>query len=287
MSSAEPLAAGTGGVLTEQPASGGFPRYELAEWSEAHGLVAGITSADADLGLWTRRPVGDVMAAWRRFRESHAAFEATVLAHQVHGAAVLRHDAPAGWQIHDGADGHVTARRGVLLAVTVADCIPVYLAAPAHGVVALLHAGWRGTAAGILTRGAEIVMETAACGPGGLVAHLGVGICGGCYEVGADVVRACGGEADGEGPWHVDLRYRLAAEAAARGIEARRSPARAGAPSTTRAGSTATAPAATAPAAWWPISGGQRAERSGAVANRRCGTGFSGRRPIDGGRTPR
>ena len=44
-----------------------------------------------------------------------------------------------------------------LLLVTVADCVPIYLVAPAKGAIALLHAGWRGTAAGILANGLELL----------------------------------------------------------------------------------------------------------------------------------
>jgi hypothetical protein len=203
----------------ERPAESGFPRYELVEWRAEHGLVAGITSADVDLGLWTDAPVAGVMQRWREFREALPGFDATVLAHQVHGTAVLRHETARGWQIHDGADGHVTPAAGVLLTVTVADCVPVYLAAPAYGAIALLHAGWRGTAAGILRRGVALLEEAAGCGPDAIVAHMGVAICGDCYEVGSEVARACGGASQGDGPWHVDLRGRLLAEAAEVGIE--------------------------------------------------------------------
>lgn len=202
----------------EQRVGDGFPRYELPAWRESLGIVAGITSADTDLGLWTGTPVGEVMAAWREFRRSAPAFEATVLAHQVHGTSVLCHDAVAGWQIHDGADGHVTTAAGVLLTVTVADCVPVYLAAPAGRGVALLHAGWRGTAGGILSRGAVMLADAAGCRPEALVMHLGVAICGDCYEVGAEVAGACGASADGAGPWHVDLRDQLEREGRALGI---------------------------------------------------------------------
>jgi YfiH family protein len=205
--------------LAEEFIGGEIPRYELPLWREAWGLVAGVTGAGVDLGLWTARPVAEVMGRWRCFREVHRAFPAVVLAHQVHGTTVLVHEDPAGWQIHDGADGHLTAVRGALLTVTVADCVPVYLAAPGEGAVALLHAGWRGTAGGILARGAELLMARARCTPAELVAHLGVAICGACYEVGAEVARACAGLADGPGPWHVDLRECLAAQARALGIE--------------------------------------------------------------------
>ena len=204
--------------VAERPAADGFPRYELTAWSAEYGLTAGITAAEVDLGLWTDAPVSGVMQRWREFRRAQPGFDTVVLAHQVHGTAVLRHDTARGWQIHDGADGHVTTGRGVLLTVTVADCIPVYVAAPGHGAVALLHAGWRGTAGGILGRGLATLMQAAGCGPEALVVHAGVGICGACYEVGAEVVEACGSRAEGEGPWHVDLRSRLEAEAASLGV---------------------------------------------------------------------
>jgi copper oxidase (laccase) domain-containing protein len=48
--------------------------------------------------------------------------------------------------------------------------------------------------------------------------HCGVGICGRCYEVGAEVVRGVGLAAEGAGPWHIDLRDRLAEQAGALGL---------------------------------------------------------------------
>jgi copper oxidase (laccase) domain-containing protein len=48
--------------------------------------------------------------------------------------------------------------------------------------------------------------------------HLGVGICGPCYEVGAEVVEGVGLRADGDGPWHVDLRERLLHQAGQLGV---------------------------------------------------------------------
>ena len=72
-----------------------------------------------------------------------------MLGNQVHGAVVERVDAGRGWIQIEGVDGWVTTEPGVLLTVTIADCIPVYLMVEGRGV-ALLHAGWRGTAGGIL-----------------------------------------------------------------------------------------------------------------------------------------
>jgi hypothetical protein len=200
----------------------------LPGWRERYGLVAGITGRGPgagpddvgfDLGLWSDAPVGEVMGRWRAFRRAEPGLPRTVLAHQVHGADVLVHDGTVqGWLVRDGADGHVTAAAGTLLCVTVADCIPVYLAAPERRGIALLHAGWRGVAGGILPHGVETLCRVAGCAPGELSMHCGVGICGPCYEVGAEVVRGVGLEPAGLGPWHVDLRDRLAEQAHALGL---------------------------------------------------------------------
>ena len=86
-----------------------------------------------------------------------------------------------------------------MLTVTVADCIPVYLAAPRHGGIALLHAGWRGTAAGILERGVEILSSRVRCEPFDIIMHCGVGISGDEYEVGSEVMEGLGLAHRGEG----------------------------------------------------------------------------------------
>lgn len=186
-------------------------------------MVAGITGRDGvagdfDLGLWTRRPVGEVMEHWRAFRSALPGFSAQVMAHQVHGHRIIETERAAGWVIHDGADGHLTTARGVLLMVTVADCVPVYLLAPGTGTIALLHAGWRGTAAGILGRAVARIAERAGVDPDGIVMHAGVAISGPCYEVGAEVLAGVGRPAHGSGPWHLDLREVLADQAAALGV---------------------------------------------------------------------
>ena len=63
----------------------------------------------------------------------------------------LGHDAgPPGLHVSPNTDGHATRASGVLLTVSVADCAPIALVAPEACVVALLHGGWRGVAAGIL-----------------------------------------------------------------------------------------------------------------------------------------
>ncbi len=203
---------------------GEIPFYHLPD-HQLPGVVAGITGrGDSagrgfDLGLWSEAPVGEVMSRWRAFRRSLPEFDAVVVGGQVHGIVVDTVGPGRGWIQIDGVDGWVTTARGVLLTVTVADCIPVYLVVPDRGV-ALLHAGWRGTAGGILRIGLDRLLGATGAVPRDIIMHCGVGICGACYEVGSEVMTGCGLAADGAGPWHVDLREQLAATAETLGVGA-------------------------------------------------------------------
>ena len=207
----------------ERAVPGGPPRFDLGGWRDELGLVAGITGRGGepgrgfDLGLWSDAPVGEVMGRWRLFRDSFAGFSGVVLGNQIHGVEVLSVGPSRGWVQVDGIDGWVTTAPGVLLTVTVADCVPVYLAVPGAGV-ALLHAGWRGIAGGILGRGLERLLAGTGAVPADVVMHCGVGICGQCYEVGSEVMSGCGLRSEGPGPWHLDLRRTLAEQAAGLGI---------------------------------------------------------------------
>jgi polyphenol oxidase len=101
---------------------------------------------------------------------------------QVHGTAVANAAEAAPGAV---ADGGWTERRGVVCAILTADCLPVFLSDRAGTRVALLHAGWRGLAAGIISAGVSALARDAT----ELVAHLGPAIGPESYEVG-DEVRA-------------------------------------------------------------------------------------------------
>ncbi|MEA2713786.1 MAG: purine-nucleoside/S-methyl-5-thioadenosine phosphorylase / adenosine deaminase [Gemmatimonadales bacterium] len=203
--------------VREVPIPGPIPRFEIPGWRERYGVIAGITGREFDLGLWSSQPVGEVMSRWLAFRRALAGFHALALGNQVHGVELMSLDAGRGWIQVDGIDGWITTAPGVMLTVTVADCVPIYLVAPERGV-ALLHAGWRGTAGRILARGVERLKAETGCVESEIVMHCGVGICGPCYEVGSEVMLGCGAAADGAGPWHIDLRERLAMEASELGL---------------------------------------------------------------------
>lgn len=204
--------------IREIPVPGSIPRFEISGWREQYGVVAGITARGSDpgrgfdLGLWSEAPVGEVMTRWRAFRRTLPEFHAVALGNQVHGVELMSLDSGRGWIQVEGIDGWITTAPGILLTVTVADCVPVYLVVPGKGV-ALLHAGWRGTAGRILGRGIERLKAETGCEVHSMVMHCGVGICGQCYEVGSEVMEGCGAPADGEGPWHLDLRDQLIGQA--------------------------------------------------------------------------
>jgi YfiH family protein len=210
--------------IREIAVPGPVPRFEIPDWAERYGVVAGITGRGTepgrgfDLGLWSDAPVGEVMSRWRAFRRELPEFSAVALGNQVHGVEIMNLDTGRGWIQVEGVDGWITTAPGILLTVTIADCVPVYLLAPGRGV-ALLHAGWRGTAGGILERGAEQLRGRTACSWSDIVMHCGVGICGPCYEVGSEVMHGCGAPAEGEGPWHIDLRERLRDQAGRLGLQ--------------------------------------------------------------------
>lgn len=210
-------------VLAETPVSAGsVPWFELPGWRERFGVVAGITGrgdpgAAFDLGLASDAPARAVLDRWRLLQATFPA-AGLVVARQVHGATVLWHEPRGGWTIFEGADGHAVAAPGLLLAVSVADCIPIYLVDPVKRAVALLHSGWRGTAAGILRAGVELLRTRAGSRPADLVGHAGVGICGACYEVGGDVATACGRPPESAEPVRLDLRAVIAGQARDLGI---------------------------------------------------------------------
>ncbi len=110
---------------------------------------------------------------------------------QVHGTRILRvmqSDRPL--PLREEADGLATGRRGTVLAVASADCVPLILFDPALRAGAVLHAGWRGTRSGIAREGVRILEAQWGCRPSGLRALVGPSIGPCCYRVGPDVIEA-------------------------------------------------------------------------------------------------
>lgn len=198
------------------------PRLDIEDWQVKYGVVAGITGADGgfDLGLWGTKPSGTVLGQWRAFQDSfEQRFEHFVVGHQRHGTSVgWCQGLERGLVVREGFDGHLTRDRGTLLTVLVADCVPVYLLDPASGAVGLLHAGWRGIAAGILSAGIKQLETAGISRRSNLLMHCGISVCGRCYEVGPEVIWKVTGKRAG-GAEMLDLRAVLAEQAAQLGIK--------------------------------------------------------------------
>lgn len=176
------------------------------------GVSVGIF-ANANTGLANGDDPAAVRENRRRFaRKVGSEPERLCSLKQVHGAAALIVSVPE--QGAREGDALVSGTPGLVLAVTTADCVPVLLADPVAGVVAAVHAGWRGAVAGVVP---ATVAAMAALGaePSRLVAALGPCIRQHNYEVDPplrDAVLAATPEAaplfaDGRRPgrWQFDL----------------------------------------------------------------------------------
>ena len=109
------------------------------------------------------------------------------LIRQVHGTRVIRLTTPPdGTADLPEADGQATALRGVAPLVMTADCLPVAVAG--EHAVAMLHAGWRGLAGGVLAEGVKVLRELGAGESLNAAIGPGAGPC--CYEVGDEVHAA-------------------------------------------------------------------------------------------------
>lgn len=135
-----------------------------------------------NLGRWTDDRPDDV----ERNREHLARLLGVRFAYgrQVHGAAVRRVLRPEDVDAEPvEADGQATSLPGLAPMALVADCLPIAVAG--DGVVAMLHAGWRGLADGVVGEGVKAVRELGAEGPLHAAIGPGAGPC--CYEVGTEV----------------------------------------------------------------------------------------------------
>lgn len=112
---------------------------------------------------------------------------------QEHGRRVLAASSLTAAGGSFTADASWTAEADLGLAVLVADCVPLLLASVDGSLVAAVHCGWRGTVAGVI----EATLDALPDSPSRLVAWLGPGVCGNCYEVGSDVRDALGADEHG------------------------------------------------------------------------------------------
>lgn len=104
---------------------------------------------------------------------------------QVHSSVIHRVEEVSAQPLQ--GDGLITNRSGIVLAVRVADCLPVLMADPVRRAVGAFHAGWRGTLARIVEKGVGEFRRQFGSDPADMAAAIGPGIHRCCYEVSEDL----------------------------------------------------------------------------------------------------
>ncbi len=201
---------------------------QLARAGVRHGFttrLGGVSEGTyASLNLGINRG-DDPIRVWENYRLVCRGLEVDpaklIFSSQVHGdtvRCVTSADAGKGLdkKVDYDADGLITDIPGVTLVVFGADCLSVLLCDPVRRVAAAVHAGWRGTALGIVERAVEKMVGYYGSRVSDIVAAIGPGISKCCFETSEDVpnamTAALGAAAlpyisgGGEGKFKVDLK---------------------------------------------------------------------------------
>ena len=168
-------------------------------FSTRHGGISLMPEKALNLGNvpWDNR--AHVVENRRRFLSAlNLTPSSLVTVSQIHSAAfhIIKSRADQ-WNPSMPGDGLATAAEGVALAVQVADCFPVLIAASQSGAIAAVHAGWRGAQARILSRTVAGMQRSLGADPAELLVAIGPGIRSCCFEVGDEVATAFDAEFPG------------------------------------------------------------------------------------------
>ncbi len=149
------------------------------------GGVSPEPYASLNLGLHTDDDPDNVAKNRARFcRELGIPVDRLAGSHQVHGSKILEVQKAGNYE---GFDALITQKKHLYLTVTVADCTPVLVCDPVNQVVAAVHAGWKGTAAGIVAKTLDQMMAIFGTQPNDCYAYVGTCIDECSFEVDADV----------------------------------------------------------------------------------------------------
>ncbi|MCF8065919.1 MAG: polyphenol oxidase family protein [Desulfarculaceae bacterium] len=150
--------------------------YSFPDLEALPGLLHGVTTRQVDLAAAGPQAEPNL----ERLRLA-LGLRRLVWVRQVHGTEIVavsgEENLPAAQ-----ADGLVTDQAGVGLLIKQADCQAVILAAPQRGVIANLHAGWRGNAAGMPAKGVEFLDERYGVAPDELYAAVSPSLGACCGE---------------------------------------------------------------------------------------------------------
>ena len=174
----------------------GVTFYSAPGFSTRLGGVSGGMWSSLNLGVSRGDDPDHVRENYRRlFAAIGGSEKRLAMSNQVHGAVVRTvttadlHDDPYG-KVGYEADGLMTDLPGVVLRVSSADCIPILFYDPVRRCVAAVHAGWRGTAAGIAVAAVDRMKNVYGSRPSDILAAIGPGIGPDCFETHEDVPNA-------------------------------------------------------------------------------------------------
>jgi len=179
MSQSPPLAA-TVPILKAWEIAGLSHGFMGREGGVSRGVYATM-----NLARWVGDDPAAVEENWRRWRMLNYDFRTVARLKQVHGNVVH-----VVGSHEDGArvegDGMVTSEPGIMLGIFTGDCVPILMVDAAHRIATALHAGWRGTLAGIADAGVR-TMLTMGARLADIRAAMGPAIGGCCFEVDAEL----------------------------------------------------------------------------------------------------
>ena len=165
-------------------AAGKFVREEKNGWEYYH--VPELTARGIIHGFFTRNCPSFVIDGENQSFLNAFSLDRVITLNQEHGDtvhAVGLDDSP------DKGDGILLYKPGIAGVIKTADCLSIVLIDPAFPMVAILHAGWRGTLSRITSKAIDMMTERGAAKQR-IAALMGPSIRGCCYTVGTDVKEA-------------------------------------------------------------------------------------------------
>jgi purine-nucleoside/S-methyl-5'-thioadenosine phosphorylase / adenosine deaminase len=161
------------------------------------GGVSPMPRSDLSLAGFNDDTAANILENRRRFLKLFPGKWSLAGCWQIHGDEVrvvanLNEAKPAENELGDTifCDAVVSAAAGVLASIKTADCVPVLIGDPKRRAFAAIHAGWRGTVAGVVSQAIETLKSKYHSSPDEMCVGIGpaAGAC--CYEVGQDVIDA-------------------------------------------------------------------------------------------------
>ena len=163
-----------------------FPQIIAAE-STRHGGVSPAPYASLNLGMSTADAPENVTENRSRFWKGLGIEpEQVATSHQIHGSDVLVVLQPGQYT---GYDALITRQKGIVLAVTIADCTPILIYDAKNEAVSAIHAGWRGTVQHIVAKTLDRMRQEFGTSPADCYAYVGTCIDACSFEVGEEVAE--------------------------------------------------------------------------------------------------